>query len=87
VNGSAETGVGNAANLHLAASCPAVRHACVVPVTGVETAKPTRVAGRFYLDDIVRDPFAYADGHLQVPEGPGLGITLDESKLAKYRVS
>ena len=87
VNGSAETGVGNAANLHLAASCPAVRHACVVPVTGVETTKPTRVAGRFYLDDIVRDPFAYADGHLQVPEGPGLGITLDESKLAKYRVS
>ncbi len=87
VNGSAETGVGNAANLHLAASCPAVRHACVVPVTGVDTAKPTRVAGRFYLDDVIREPFGYADGHLHVPEGPGLGITLDESKLAKYRVS
>jgi muconate cycloisomerase len=86
VNGSAETGVGNAANLHLAASAPVARHACVVPVTGLEPARPTRVAGRFYLDDIVREPFDYADGHLRVPEGPGLGVTLDEEKMARYRV-
>jgi muconate cycloisomerase len=87
VNGSAETGVGNAANLHLAASAPAARHACVVPVTGIDATKPTRVAGRFYLDDIVREPFRYEDGCLLVPDGPGLGITLDEDKLAKYRIS
>jgi muconate cycloisomerase len=86
VNGSAETGVGNAANLHLAGSTPIARHACVIPVTGVEASKPTRVAGRFYLDDIIRDPFTYEDGHLLVPDGPGLGVTLDEDKLARYRI-
>jgi len=87
VNGSGETGVGNAANLHLAGSAAAVRHACVVPVTGLDGKAPTRVAQRVYLDDIVREPFKYEDGCLVVPEGPGLGVALDEEKLAKYRVA
>lgn len=87
VNGSGETGVGNAANLHLAGSAAAVRHACVIPVTALEGNAPTKIAGRVYLDDIVREPFKYEEGHLVAPEGPGLGITLDEEKLAKYRVA
>jgi muconate cycloisomerase len=85
VNGSGETGVGNAANLHLAASSPAIRHSCVIPITCVEGKEPTRVAMRVYNDDIVREPFGYADGHLAVPDGSGLGIELEE-KMDKYRV-
>ena len=87
VNGSAETGVGNAANLHLAGSTPIVRHACVVPITGLEGTAPTTVAGRFSLDDIIREPCRYEGGSLHVPDGPGLGIALDEEKRAKYRVA
>jgi muconate cycloisomerase len=87
VNGSGETGVGNAANLHLAASATAVRHACVVPITGPAGKAPTRIAQRVYLDDIIREPFSYEEGCLVVPDGPGLGVALDEEKLAKYRVA
>ena len=87
VNGSGETGVGNAANLHLAGSAAAVRHACVVPITALEGKAPTKIAARVYLDDIIREPFKYEEGCLVVPEGPGLGITLDEEKVAKYRVA
>lgn len=37
-------------------------------------------------DDIIHPIFRIERGHLEVPEGPGLGITVDETKLAKYRV-
>jgi muconate cycloisomerase len=84
VNGSAETGVGNAANLALAGSTPAVAYACVIPVTRLEDNAPTNVAGAFFTDDIITEPFGYVDGALEVPRGPGLGITVDEAKLRRY---
>jgi muconate cycloisomerase len=87
VNGSAETGVGNAANLHLAASSACVTEACVIPITTLEGRAQTELAGQFYLDDIITEPFAYKDGCLEVPDRPGLGIELDEAKLERYRVS
>lgn len=37
-------------------------------------------------DDIVQQPVRVADGKVHVPPGPGLGVTLDEAKLARYRV-
>lgn len=37
-------------------------------------------------DDIVENPIRPIDGEIPVPNGPGLGVTLDEDKLAKYRV-
>jgi len=43
------------------------------------------VAGLFYLDDIIREPFHYEKGSLRVPDGPGLGVELDEERLALYR--
>jgi len=86
VNGSHETGVGNAANLHLAASTAAVTEAGVFPVTAVEGQEPTQMAGRMYLDDIVTSSFTYRDGTILVPHGPGLGIELDPERVAKYRV-
>lgn len=36
-------------------------------------------------DDIVENPIRPVDGEVPVPDGPGLGVTLDEDKLAKYR--
>jgi muconate cycloisomerase len=85
VNGSHETGVGNAANLHLVASTAAVTEAGVFPVTTIKGHEPTQMAGKMYLDDIITRPFEYRDGNLVVPSGPGLGIELDEDKVAAYR--
>ncbi len=85
VNGSHETGVGNAANLHLVASTAAVTEAGVFPVTTIKGSEPTQMAGKMYLDDIVTRAFDYRDGNLVVPSLPGLGIELDEEKVAMYR--
>jgi muconate cycloisomerase len=87
VNGSAELGVANAVNLHLSASTKAVSLACVYPVTTLEGRAQTKIAGRFYLDDIIKEPFTYDDGHLLVPDGPGLGIELDDEKVERYRIA
>jgi muconate cycloisomerase len=87
VNGSGELGVGNAANVHLAASAKIISLASVFPATAPAEKQPTRIAGRQYVDDIVREPFGYADGCVLVPRGPGLGIELDEQKIATYRVA
>jgi len=86
VNGSHETGVGNAANLHLVASTRAVTESGVFPVTTLEAREQTTMAGKVYLDDIVTEPFLYRDGCLVVPDRPGLGVELDPVKVAKYRV-
>jgi muconate cycloisomerase len=37
-------------------------------------------------DDIVRNPLVVRDGHGFVPQGVGIGMELDENKLAKYMV-
>jgi muconate cycloisomerase len=86
INGSGEMGVGNAANLHLAASTLIMDLPGTIPVTSTAEVVRTRIAGHSYLDDIIKEPFAYKDGHLVVPDGPGLGIELDETKIARYRV-
>jgi L-Ala-D/L-Glu epimerase / N-acetyl-D-glutamate racemase len=35
--------------------------------------------------DIVAEPPRIADGHVAVPDGPGLGVTVDEDALAAHR--
>lgn len=87
VNGSVETGVGNAANLHLAAACRAIDQPSVLMTNAPAGKHPTQAASRFYEDDIITEAYGYEDGHLLVPDGAGLGIEVDEEKLAKYRVS
>jgi muconate cycloisomerase len=87
VNGSGELGVGNAANVHLAASARIISLASVIPATAPAEKQPTRIAGRQYVDDIVREPFGYADGCVLVPRAPGLGVELDEGKIAAYRIA
>jgi muconate cycloisomerase len=85
VNGSVETGVGNAANLHLAASTAVASLACVLPVSTPQERLGKGIAGIYYTDDIITEAFEYADGEIVVPDKPGLGIELDEEKLEKYK--
>jgi len=66
------TAVGLAADLHLAAAMPVARW--------VEYLTPSP-----YIDDIVSKPFELdAQGHLEIPTEPGLGIELDEDRLRYY---
>lgn len=84
VNGSVESGVGNAANLHLAASTGVVTLGCVMPVSTPKGKGKKGIAGIYYQDDIIQEAFEYADGDIIVPSKPGLGIDLDEDKLKYY---
>lgn len=86
VNGSVETGIGNLANLHLAASAPAATLSCVVPVSTPAEAQHGQIGGIYYKDDLIRDPMQYKDGAIALPEGPGMGITADDAKIARYAV-
>ncbi len=85
VNGSVETGIGNAANLHLAASTGVVTLGCVVPVSTPKGKGKKGIAGIYYQDDIIQEAFEYADGDIIVSSKPGLGIEVDEEKLKYYR--
>jgi L-alanine-DL-glutamate epimerase-like enolase superfamily enzyme len=86
VNGSLESGVGNAASVHLATAMPSISIPAVIPITAPSGTGSARSAGRYYADDIVSAPFTYEDGLMIAPDGPGLGIEIDEEKLAAYRV-
>lgn len=86
IGGSIELGVGNAANLHLGAALPNAILPSVCPVTNPDGAAKPQIAGVYYLDDIVTRPFRFEDGCVLVPEGPGLGVEVDESKLEKYAI-
>ena len=71
MHSGAEFGISQAAMLHLAAS----------------TANLTLACDSHYhhlADDIITQPFKYSGGAMKVPTGPGLGVTLDRDKLAKY---
>ena len=85
VNGSLEGGVGNAANLHLSAALEGVVLPGVITINTLEGREQTRVGGVFYKDDVITEPFEYADGTLKVPSGPGLGVELDPEKIERYR--
>jgi len=87
VNGSLEGGVGNAANLHLSAALEGQVLPGVISINTLKGREQTRIGGVFYVDDVITEPFAYANGCLTVPDAPGLGVELDEDKMKKYRVS
>ncbi len=87
VNGSVETGVGNLANLHLAAAAAPVVLSCVVPVSTPAEAQKGQLAGIYYRDDLIAEPFRFKDGLVAVPDGPGMGIDVDESKVRRYRAA
>lgn len=84
VNGSSETGVGNLANVHLAAAMASLSEASVFPVTGLRGNRPTEIAGATYADDVLTEPFRFEEGCVLVPDGPGWGVAVDEEKVEFY---
>ena len=86
INGSAETGIGNLANLQLAAVAPCAVLSCVVPVSTPAQAQSGQVAGIYYKDDLIVEPMRFVDGAIELPEGAGMGIAADEAKIRRYGV-
>jgi muconate cycloisomerase len=86
VNGSVETGIGNLANVQLAAAAQAVTLSCVVPVSTPAEEQHGQVGGIYYKDDLIKHRMRLADGAIELPDGPGMGIDVDPSKLVKYEV-
>jgi L-Ala-D/L-Glu epimerase len=68
-----DLGLKTAAMLHVVASTPNFPLANDCTYYGLQ-------------DDIITPPHRIERGFLGVPEGPGLGVTVDETKVAKYRV-
>ncbi|HSJ88463.1 MAG TPA: o-succinylbenzoate synthase [Anaerolineales bacterium] len=74
--GMLETGVGRASNLALAS------------LPGFVLPGDISASDRYYARDITNERFVLnSDSTIDVPERPGLGVTLDESALKKYTLS
>jgi muconate cycloisomerase len=84
IGGSIETGIGNAANLHLGTALSNAILPSVCPVSSPEGAGGPSVAGIYYLDDLITEPFTFVDGMVLAPVGAGLGIEVDREKLDRY---
>ncbi len=68
---SGETGVASAAYLHVSAAMEHVREA-------------SQTLFRWYADDVIAEgTFVPKNGRVKVPEGPGLGVTLDPKALRR----
>lgn len=68
-----DLGIKKAAVAHTVASSPAINLA-------TDTVYP------HWADHVIETPLSVADGHLTVPDGPGLGVTVDEGQLDSLRV-
>jgi L-alanine-DL-glutamate epimerase-like enolase superfamily enzyme len=86
VNGNIETGIGNAASLHVALAAETLTLPSIVPVSSIAAHHLTNYAGRYWEDDVVDSGFSYRVGFLHISDAPGLGITVNEAKVAKYSV-
>lgn len=74
------TGVLLAASLHWAASVP---NGWLVEYTVEESPLATGLTGT----GLLREPLRAVEGYLTVPDGPGLGIALDEEMVGRFRVA
>jgi o-succinylbenzoate synthase len=71
--GMDETGIGRALNIHLQAD-----PAFTLPGDTSETRN-------YFAEDIIDKPVVLdADGFIAIPEGPGLGVSVDAETLAQY---
>jgi muconate cycloisomerase len=86
IGGSIETGIGNAANLALGTSLPNAILPSVCPVSQPTGSGGPSIAGVYYLDDLITEPFPFANGRVMAPTGAGLGIEVDRKKIDRYRV-
>lgn len=86
IGGSIETGIGNAANLHLGSATKIARLPSVCPVSQPEGSNGPKIAGVYYLDDLITEPLRFEEGRVFTPVGAGLGIEVDRQKLKRYAV-
>jgi muconate cycloisomerase len=76
IGSNLEMGVGSAAMIHLALATP-----------GLTADFPCDIIGPlYYTDELLETPLPIRGGEARAPEGPGLGVTLDEEKVKRYRV-
>jgi glucarate dehydratase len=71
MHSNSHLGISLAAMTHVAAATPNLAYAC-------DTHYPWNRA-----DDVVTTPLEFVGGALRVPSGPGLGVELDDAKLAE----
>jgi muconate cycloisomerase len=69
---TADTSIGSAAISHLAVSLPTLEW-------------DASVTNQYLADDVVKNPIQVVNGHIVTPDGPGLGIEVDEDKIEKYK--
>lgn len=72
--GMLETGIGRAPNLSLAA------------LPGFVLPGDVSASARYYAEDLT-PPFVLSDGHMSVPDGPGIGVPVLAPALARYTVA
>jgi hypothetical protein len=48
---------------------------------------PAVTAMNNYADDLLVEPLTIQNGYVEAPAGPGLGVTVDEDALERYRMS
>ena len=78
VGSNLELGVASTAMIHLALATPGI---------GAEEFPCDIIGPLYYESDIVRDPLRLGGGRALPPEGPGLGVELDEGMVERYRVA
>ena len=59
--------------LHLAAAVPSLEW----------SLSPT---SPYLAEDVLAKPLVFANGHAEVPTGPGLGIEVDERRVRKFTI-
>ena len=71
MHSNSHLGISLAAMVHLGAATPNLTY-------DVDTHTPWQLGA-----DVVAEPLSFVDGAVVVPEGPGLGVTLDRDALAR----
>ncbi|MFT6497732.1 MAG: mandelate racemase/muconate lactonizing enzyme family protein [Alphaproteobacteria bacterium] len=70
---AANTSIGSAATAHLSIALPSLQW-------------DVSISSQYLSDDIVKSPVKVINGHIITPnDGPGLGVVVDEEKIAKYK--
>lgn len=75
--------IGLAAACHFVASLPDFPHNANVPYG---TLVEFDIGENPLRDAILTAPIRLEDGHLLLPEGPGLGVSLEPASIARYRI-
>ena len=68
-------GISEAAYAHICAACKSMT------LTSDICGETLRV------DDCITEPLRFAEGHVIVPQGPGLGVELDMEAVQRYAIS